>query len=47
VPDWSVHNVADIDWWVNERFGARTMLVPFQVGAGDSAGVEAEMERPS
>jgi uncharacterized cupin superfamily protein len=28
VPDWFVRNVADNDWWVNEKFGARTMLVP-------------------
>jgi len=35
VPDWFVRNVADNDWWVNEKFGARTMLVPddSQVGA--------------
>jgi uncharacterized cupin superfamily protein len=28
VPDWFVRNVADNEWWVNEKFGARTMLVP-------------------
>jgi uncharacterized cupin superfamily protein len=35
VPDWFVRNVADNEWWVNEKFGARTMLVPHgsQVGA--------------
>ena len=35
MPDWSVQNVADIPWWVNEKFGARTMLVPYgsEVGA--------------
>ena len=33
--DWSVQNVRDTEWWVNEKFGARTMLVPHgsQVGA--------------
>ena len=35
MPDWFVRNVADSEWWVNEKFGARTMLVPegSQVGA--------------
>jgi uncharacterized cupin superfamily protein len=35
VPDWFVRNVADNEWWVNEKFGARTMLVPHgsEVGA--------------
>jgi uncharacterized cupin superfamily protein len=35
VADWYVRNVADNDWSVNEKFGARTMLVPpgSQVGA--------------
>src|SRR3954447_13781082 len=35
VADWFVQNVADAEWWVNEKFGARTMLVPHgsQVGA--------------
>jgi uncharacterized cupin superfamily protein len=35
VPEWFVRNVADNDWWVNKKFGARTMLVPddSQVGA--------------
>jgi len=28
VPDWFVRNVADNEWWVNEKFGARTFLVP-------------------
>jgi uncharacterized cupin superfamily protein len=28
VPDWFVRNVADNEWWVNEKFGNRTMLVP-------------------
>jgi len=28
VPDWFVRNVADDEWWVNEKFGNRTMLVP-------------------
>ena len=33
--EWFVQNVADAEWWVNEKFGARTMLVPHgsQVGA--------------
>ena len=33
--DWSVQNVRDSEWWLNEKFGARTMLVPHgsQVGA--------------
>src|SRR5262249_13764735 len=35
VADWSVQNVADTEWWVNDKFGSRTMLVPSgsQVGA--------------
>ena len=35
MPEWSVQNVADIPWWVNKKFGARTMLVPYgsEVGA--------------
>jgi uncharacterized cupin superfamily protein len=35
VADWFVRNVADTEWWVNEKFGSRTMLVPSgsQVGA--------------
>lgn len=35
VADWYVRNVADNEWWVNEKFGAETMLVPqgSQVGA--------------
>ena len=28
MPDWFVRNVADDEWWVNEKFGNRTMLVP-------------------
>ena len=28
MPDWSVQNVRDSEWWVNEKFGNRTMLVP-------------------
>lgn len=33
--DWFVQNVADTEWWVNDKFGSRTMLVPpgSQVGA--------------
>jgi uncharacterized cupin superfamily protein len=35
VPDWHVRNVAETEWWVNEKFGARTKLVPHgsRVGA--------------
>ena len=35
MPDWFVQNVAGAEWLVNEKFGARTMLVPegSQVGA--------------
>lgn len=35
MPDWFVRNVAENEWWVNEKFGARTFLVPgdAQVGA--------------
>jgi quercetin dioxygenase-like cupin family protein len=35
VPDWYVRNAVDNEWWVNEKFGAETMLVPpgSQVGA--------------
>ena len=28
MPEWSVKNVADTQWWVNEKFGARAFLVP-------------------
>jgi quercetin dioxygenase-like cupin family protein len=28
VAEWFVRNVADSDWSMNEKFGARTMLVP-------------------
>lgn len=33
--EWFVRNVADNEWWVSEKFGARTMLVPggSQLGA--------------
>ncbi len=34
MPDWSVQNVRDIPWWVNDRFGARTMLVPHGSAVG-------------
>jgi uncharacterized cupin superfamily protein len=34
VPDWYVRNVADGAWWVNEKFGARTMLVPHESEVG-------------
>ena len=32
--DWFVRNVADSEWWVNEQFGARTMLVPHESEVG-------------
>jgi len=28
VPDWFVRNVRDAEWWVNEKFGGETFLVP-------------------
>jgi len=34
VPDWFVRNVADNEWWVNEKFGARCMLVPHESQVG-------------
>ena len=34
MPDWFVRNVADNEWWVNEKFGARTMLVPYESQVG-------------
>ena len=47
MPDWFVRNVADNDWWVNEKFGARTMLVP-QGGAQFGARVHVlEPGKPS
>jgi uncharacterized cupin superfamily protein len=42
VPDWLVHNVADNEWWVNEKFGARTMLVP----EGSQVGVRVHVLEP-
>ena len=32
--DWYVSNVADTEWWVNEKFGARTYLVPDDAEVG-------------
>lgn len=29
MPDWYVHNVGEFPWFVNEKFGARGFLVPF------------------
>ena len=34
MPDWFVRNVADNEWSVNEKFGARTMLVPYESDVG-------------
>jgi uncharacterized cupin superfamily protein len=34
VADWFVQNVAETEWWVNEKFGARTMLVPHDSQVG-------------
>lgn len=42
MPDWFVRNVADNDWWVNEKFGARTMLVP----EGSQVGVRVHVLEP-
>ena len=42
MPDWFVRNVADSDWWVNEKFGNRTMLVP----AGSQVGVRVHVHEP-
>lgn len=32
--DWSVQNVRDSEWFVNEKFGNRTMLVPHDSQVG-------------
>jgi uncharacterized cupin superfamily protein len=42
VADWFVRNVADNEWWVNEKFGARTMLVPH----GSEVGVRVHVLEP-
>jgi uncharacterized cupin superfamily protein len=42
VADWFVRNVADNEWWVNEKFGARTMLVP----DGSEVGVRVHVLEP-
>jgi uncharacterized cupin superfamily protein len=42
VPDWFVRNVADNEWWVNEKFGARSMLVPH----GSEVGVRIHVLEP-
>jgi uncharacterized cupin superfamily protein len=34
VADWFVRNVGDNEWWVNEKFGARTMLAPHESQVG-------------
>jgi uncharacterized cupin superfamily protein len=46
VADWSVQNVADTEWWVNEKFGNRTMLVPDESQVGVRVHVH-EPGRPS
>lgn len=40
--DWYVQNVADYDWLVNEKFGARTYLVP----DGSQVGVRVHVLEP-
>ena len=42
MPDWFVRNVADSEWWVNEKFGNRTMLVP----EGSRVGVRVHVHEP-
>ena len=32
--DWYVRNVRDAEWWVNEKFGARSFLVPDEAQVG-------------
>jgi uncharacterized cupin superfamily protein len=40
--DWYVRNVADNEWWVNEKFGARSFLVP----DGSEVGVRVHVLEP-
>jgi quercetin dioxygenase-like cupin family protein len=42
VADWFLSSVADNDWRVNEKFGARTMLVP----EGSQVGVRVHVLEP-
>jgi uncharacterized cupin superfamily protein len=42
VPDWFVRNVADAEWFVNEKFGARAPLVPH----GGQVGVRVHVLEP-
>ena len=42
MPDWFIRNVRDADWWVNEKFGARTFLVP----GGSQVGVRVHVLEP-
>jgi quercetin dioxygenase-like cupin family protein len=42
VADWFVQNVADYDWFVNEKFGNRTFLVP----DGSRVGVRVHVHEP-
>lgn len=40
--DWFVRNVRDAEWWVSEKFGARTFLVP----DGSQVGVRVHVLEP-
>ena len=40
--DWYVRNVADGEWWVNEKFGAESFLVP----GGSAVGVRILVLEP-
>ena len=40
--DWFVRNVADSDWFVNEKFGSRTMFVP----GGEAFGARVHVLEP-
>jgi len=42
VADWYVRNVADGEWWVNEKFGAERFLVP----GGSEVGVRVLVLEP-
>jgi uncharacterized cupin superfamily protein len=42
VAEWFVQNVADYDWWVNEKFGNRAFLVP----DGSRVGVRVHVHEP-
>jgi uncharacterized cupin superfamily protein len=48
VADWYVHNVREFPWFVNEKFGARSFLVPFEEGIQFGARVHVlEPGKPS